>query len=243
MIRALVIRGLIAGLVAGVCAGALGLAMGETQIDRAIALEATLASPEAKHVHDGGAEVSRATQRLGLVLATGLYGLAIGGLVALAFAALRGRTAHRSDRCLAFGLTAALFVAVAVIPLVKYPASPPGVGEPETSGYRTELYLVMVAGSLAALLAAWRLARLVPAHRRGWRTATAVASFATLTAILALALPGIDEVPSAYPGGLLADFRLASAALQLTLWSVLGLSFAILVGRRPRRPSRPSHSP
>ena len=178
-------------------------------------------------------------QRLGLVLATGLYGLAIGGLLSLAFAALRGRTAHRSERRLALGLAASLFVAVVAVPLLKYPANPPGVGDPETIGYRTELYLTIVAGSLAALLAAWRVARLVPAERRGWRNAAAAATFCALAAILALALPGVDEVRSAYPTGLLDDFRLASAALQLTLWSVLGVSFAILVGRRPRRPGSP----
>jgi hypothetical protein len=177
------------------------------------------------------------------VLATGLYGLALGGLLALGFAALRGRTAHRSDRRLALGLTAALFVAVAVVPLLKYPANPPGVGDPETIGYRTELYLVMVGGSLAALLAAWRVARLIPAERRSLGNAAAGVTFLALTAVLAVALPGVDEVPSAYSTGLIDDFRLASAGLQLTLWSVLGVSFATLVGRRaswsgPARASR-----
>jgi hypothetical protein len=182
-----------------------------------------------------GVEVSRGTQNAGLVVATGIYGLAIGGLVALVFVALRGRTAHRTDARLALGLTAGLFAAVVVIPFLKYPAGPPGVGDPETIGYRTELYLALVAGSLAALLAAWRLATLVPVAHRAWRLAAAIGSFCVLVGLLALALPGVDEVPAAYPADLLTEFRVASAALQVTLWSVLAAGFAILVDRGPSR--------
>ena len=187
---------------------------------------------EAAGGEGGGVEVSRDTQHAGLVVATAIYGLAIGGLIALVFVALRGRTAHRTDARLALGLTAALFAAVVVIPFLKYPASPPGVGDPDTIGYRTELYLVLVAGSLAALLAAWRLARLVPLGQRAWRLVAGIGSFCALVGLLALALPGVDEVPAAYPTDLLTEFRVASAALQVTLWLVLAAGFAILVSRR-----------
>lgn len=238
MIRRFVLRGLLAGLIAGICAGALGLVIGEGQIDRAIEVETALGGSTASAAageagEGGGVEISRDTQHAGLVVATAIYGLAIGGLVALAFVALRGRTAHRNDFRLALGLTAALFAAAVVIPALKYPASPPGVGDPDTIGYRTELYLVLVAGSLAALLAAWRLARLVPVERRAWRLAAGIGSFCALVGLLALALPGVNETPAAYPAELLREFRVSSAALQLTLWSVLAGGFALLVsGRR-----------
>lgn len=181
-------------------------------------------------VHSG-VEVARSTQHAGLVLAMGIYGLAIGGLVALTFVALRGRTGHRSDARLALGLTAALFAAAVVIPFLKYPASPPGVGDPDTIGYRTELYLILVAGSLVALLAAWRIAKLVAVERRGWRLAAALASFLVLVGAFAIALPAVEEVPAAYPADLLQEFRISSAALQVTLWTVLAVSFAFLVTR------------
>ena len=214
---------------------ALGAADG-APVDRSQALSAEGGAADSHGAgatdEGGGVEVSRETQHAGLVVATAIYGLAIGGLIALVFVALRGRTAHRTDARLAIGLTAALFAAVVVIPFLKYPASPPGVGDPDTIAYRTELYLVLVAGSLAALLAAWRLARLVPVAHRAWRLAAGIGSFCVLVGLLALALPGVDEVPAAYPTDLLAQFRVASAALQVTLWLVLAAGFAILLNRR-----------
>jgi hypothetical protein len=250
MIRELVIRGLVAGLVAGVCAGAIGLLVGEGQIDRAIAVESSIgasapAAAAGEHAHGAGdagrVEVARPVQRAGLVVATSLYGLALGGLVGLAFAALRGRTAHRTERRLALALVASLFVAVVAVPLLKYPANPPGVGDPRTIGYRTELYLALVGGSLAALLAAWRGARLIAPRRSRLRLVTGAAGFCALSAILIGALPAVDEVSAAYPTGLLHDLRFDSAVLQLTLWSVLGISFAwLLGGRRPAALPPPS---
>ncbi|MSO42033.1 MAG: hypothetical protein EXQ70_09125 [Solirubrobacterales bacterium] len=246
-VRAIVVAGLIAGLIAGLSAGLFGLAVGESNIDGAVAVESSMEAGAARHDHGAHATaasdqkplVSRGTQHLGLVVATALYGLAIGGLLALAFAFMRGRTGHRSDRRLALGLTAAVFVAAVAVPFLKYPANPPGVGDPETIGYRTELYLAMVAGCLAALVAAWRLSMLVPARRRAQRALAGASTFAALTALLALGLPAIGEVPAGFPSGLLSDFRLASIGLQLMLWSVLALCFAALVSRRLTRPTAP----
>jgi pimeloyl-ACP methyl ester carboxylesterase len=241
-IRAIVLAGLLAGLIAGLAAGAFGLAVGESKINDAIAVESLMHEASAA---DGNAAVedkplvSRPTQHLGLVVATTLFGVSVGGLLALAFALLRGRTAHRSDRRLALGLTAAVFVAAVAVPFLKYPANPPGVGSPETIGYRTELYLLMVGGCLVALLAAWRVARLVPVGHRVRRLLAGGATFAGLASILTLRLPEIAEVPAGFPDGLLSDFRLASIGLQLTLWGVLALSFAWLVSRPLRRASAP----
>lgn len=241
----IVVAGIVAGLIAGLAAGLFGLAVGEARIDGAIAVEASM--EEAAITGDRGGErsaaaanekplVSRGTQHLGLVVATALYGIATGGLLALVFAFIRGRTAHRSDRRLALGLTAAVFLAAVAVPFLKYPANPPGVGDPETIGYRTELYLALVTGCLAALLAAWRVAVLVSARRRTLRAVVGAATFAVLAATLAIGLPAIGETPAGYPTGLLSDFRLASIGFQLMLWSVLALSFALLVSRQLRKP-------
>lgn len=87
MIRTLFLRGLVAGLIAGLAAGVFAFAFGEPLIDRAIAVEA--ASEPAGHAEE--ALVSRDGQRIGLFLATGIYGLALGGLFGLVFAFARGR--------------------------------------------------------------------------------------------------------------------------------------------------------
>jgi predicted cobalt transporter CbtA len=49
--------------------------------------------------------------------------------------------------------------------------------------------------------------------------------------VVAVLLPGYDEVPAGFPATVLYDFRIASLLTQLTLWSVLGVVLATFVGR------------
>jgi hypothetical protein len=199
---------MVAGLGAGVAAGVVGFAFGEPLIGGAIGLEAA----------HGDALVSRDGQRAGLFLATGLYGLAVGGLFALVFATARGRISARSDARLAAGLAAALFTAVVLVPFLKYPATPPGMGDPESITERTLLYLTVVTSSLLALLAAPRTAR------TAGRIA-GLAVFAGTVACVLLVLPAAEAPPASHPDELVRDFRLVSLAMQAVLWSSLALLF------------------
>jgi hypothetical protein len=248
MIRSLLLRGLLTGMIAGAVAGAFAFAVGEPDMDRAIALEEASAAA----AQDGGAAVQpalpsappvgRPVQRLGLFVATGLYGLATGGLFALAFAAVRGRAGSHSDSATAIGLGAVLSVAVVLVPFVKYPANPPAVGDPATIGSRTVLYLLMVAISLLAALAAWRVARAAAS------TATAVSgpvvaagAYLVIVAAAMAVLPEARGAPPSFPAELLWDFRVAALGTQLTLWSTLSVVFAVSLehanpARRTRAP-------
>ncbi|WP_162795634.1 CbtA family protein, partial [Nonomuraea lactucae] len=98
MVGALVARGLLLGLLAGLVAGSFAFVVGEPLLDTAIAMERPLAGE--------APVVSRSAQKAGLFLATGLYGLAVGGIFALVFAGLRGRVGPRSDGRLAAAVTA-----------------------------------------------------------------------------------------------------------------------------------------
>jgi hypothetical protein len=50
----------------------------------------------------------------------------------LAFAFFRGRLGAKSDWSRSLSLAAALFGGVALLPFLKYPSNPPGVGTPTT---------------------------------------------------------------------------------------------------------------
>jgi predicted cobalt transporter CbtA len=236
MVRSLVVRGLVAGVIAGLAAGVFAFIFGESRIDAAIALEhahshahASAAAPGG-HAHD--ALVSRDGQRAGLLLATTLYGFAVGGVFAMIFAAVRGRVGPVEPAALTARLAGALFLAVVLVPFIKYPANPPGVGAAETIGERTTLYLALLACCLLALLAAVRVARLAARRPRGLSPLAAGAGTFAATAALACALlPGVDEVPPGFPASLLWDFRLSSLGTQLVLWSVLAAGFALLSRR------------
>jgi hypothetical protein len=231
MIASLLVRGLVAGLIAGLLAAGFGFAVGEPQVQRAIAVE----QAAHHHVHPPVAPlVSRNGQRAGLILAGALYGLGVGGLFALGFAALRGRLGRLDDWSTAIWLAAMLFVAIAVVPALKYPANPPGVGNPATIGSRTELYLVMVATSLLALVGAWRVAHQLPAHRPRWvRQLAGTGTFVVAVAIAFVVLPTVDEVPRYYPADLLWSFRVTSLGVHLVLWSTLGALFGLACERWP----------
>ena len=55
-------------------------------------------------------------------------------------------------------IAGAAFLAIYMIPYLKYPANPPGIGHPDTIHARGNLYLGMVAVSIVSLIAAFFLA-------------------------------------------------------------------------------------
>ena len=230
MVRALLVRGMIAGLCAGVLAAGFAEVVGEPQVDQAITFEASHADAAEPHHHD---PVSRDVQKsVGLFTAFAVYGASFGGLFALAFAVVFGRVGRARALPTAVWLAGAVFVAVVLVPFLKYPANPPAIGDPETIGSRTALYFSMIAISVLSAVAAVRLAR--QAAARWGETAgplVGVGAFVVLVVAAGLALPAVNEVPRDFPATTLWHFRVASLGTQLVLWSSLGLLFGAAAQR------------
>ncbi len=237
---ALLLRGLLAGLIAGLLAGVFAFATGEPHVDAAIALEQAAAhdEPAGEADHHADPLVSRTGQKAGLFLATGLFGVALGGILATAYTLLRRRLRTPSDARAALGLAAAGLLGIVLVPFVKYPPNPPAVGDPDTINQRTVSYLaVLVIG----LVAVWSAVLAARTQRAEWRqAAAAVAGFLVVVAVGYLLLPTFDEVPDGFPATLLWDFRFASLGTQVVLWSALGVAFAALLGagRRTATPAK-----
>ncbi|PZG13893.1 CbtA family protein [Nonomuraea aridisoli] len=241
MVRTLLVRGLLVGLLAGFVAGGFAFVFGEPHLDAAIALEEG-AAPAAAHAHDHDhdhgdeAALGRPVQKAGLFLATGLYGVAVGGVFALVFAGLRGRVGPRSDGGLALAAAGTAFGAVILVPFLKYPANPPAVGDPATINQRTLLYVVMILVGLAATAAAVATARRVTTGP--WARGTWAAGVFLVPVVAAWwLLPGFDEVPEGFPATLLWEFRLSSLGTQLVFWAAFGVLFGRLSDRAARRPA------
>ncbi len=152
MVGQLLLRGMLAGVVAGLLTFGFARVAGEPQVNQAIAFEEAHAH---SHHHDGEADepelVSRATQAgVGLLTGVVTYGAAFGGLFALTFALIYGRGSKLQARPLAAWMALAGFVALTIVPNLKYPANPPAVGDPDTIGMRTALFFALIAISLAA---------------------------------------------------------------------------------------------
>jgi predicted cobalt transporter CbtA len=231
MTRTLLLRGMLVGLVAGLVVFAFARWTAEPQVDRAIAFEARM--DQAKGESPEPEMVSRKIQRgIGLLIGAVLYSSALGGIFGLVFAYSQGRFSVSSPRTLALCIAILGFISVALVPSLKYPASPPSVGSPETIGMRTAAYFLAIALSLASMTLSLQLGRRFTRRFGVWNGSLLAAFLFTLLTVTLLSfLPAIDEVPQGFPASLLWQFRIASLEMQLLLWGTLGVLFGWLTER------------
>lgn len=267
MMRAVVLRGALAGGLAGLVTWVFALILVEPLIDLAIGYEDGRGEAEqALTVAAGGTPTVEAEEELvtrgvqgtlGLGVGMVAFGVAMGLLFAVGYALAQGRLAVR-PRVLAVLVAGAGFLTLYATPFLKYPASPPAVGNDDTIGDRSGLYLIMVIGSLVILglaLLAWR--RLAPSLG-SWNAAIAgIGVYVVLAGVLMTVLPSLGqlavdagaanplltETPQplrddrgaiVFPGfdaDVLYYFRVYSFAAQLLLWTVLGLVAGGLIER------------
>lgn len=242
--RTFLIHGLLAGLLAGFAAFLVAHQIGEPPVDAAIALEEAGgaaghthgAGESADHHEEDGPVVSRQHQSTwGLLTGTLAIGTALGGLVGLAAAAAAGRFGRAR-----IGQTTALvaligFVAGALVPFLKYPATPPAVGNAETIGHRTGVYFTFLAISvLAAVVATVLASRLLPALGTYRTVLVTGGGYLLVVAVTGALMPTVNEIGD-FPAATLWEFRRASVTTLATLWGVLGLALVGLVGRTGTR--------
>ncbi|MPY79291.1 MAG: hypothetical protein GEV04_12530 [Actinophytocola sp.] len=228
MMRTLLVRGLIAGLLAGLAAAVFAFFVGEPHVDAAIAFEEATAGHHAEEPL-----VSRDVQRtIGLLSAHLGIGLALGGLFSVVFAVVYGRLGGFSVRAYSALLAGAAFVAVTLVPFLKYPANPPAVGQAGTAVSRTELYFVFLALSVITAGLAVAAARSFADRFGGWAASgIGILGYTVVMTVCAVLMPPVNEVPDDFPATLLWDFRLASLGGLVVLWLVLGAAFGTLVHR------------
>lgn len=250
--RAFLIRGLIAGLVAGFATFLVAYSVGEPQIDTAIALEEAGAAEEApaegshdhgdeaaggnthSHADEGeeGTEVSRDSQKTwGLLTGTLAVGVALGGIVALVAAGTVGRIGWMMPGQSTAVIALLGFVAVALVPFLKYPSTPPAVGDGETIGDRTALYFGFVLLSVVVAVAATYLA--VRLRDRIGTYGGVVAGAAVYLVVMVVAgqvFATVNEVGD-FPADTLWFFRRSSLFTLATMWAVIGVVLTGLVSR------------
>ncbi|WP_432126081.1 CbtA family protein [Streptomyces sp. bgisy082] len=239
-VRTLLIRGMLAGLIAGLFAFAVAYVGGEPSVDGSIAVEEAQAAQEAAHAgHGGGAGeeaeeeevVSRSAQStFGLATGVLVYGVALGGVAALAFSFALGRIGRFSPRATAALTAAAAFTTVYLVPFLKYPATPPAVGNPDTIGKRTTLFFLMILLSVLLGVAAVILGRRLAPRLGNWNASLVAGfGFVAVTALAFAVLPANDDaVKAGFPAKLLWEFRLASLGVQVVLWVVFAVVFGFL---------------
>jgi hypothetical protein len=241
VVRTLLVRGMLIGILAGLLTFGFLKVYGEPQVDIAIAFETQLdlakeAAERAKGmtVVEQPELVSRPVQAgIGLFTAVMVYCTAFGGLFGLAFAYAYGRMPGAiAPQAVSLMLAAACFVAIYVVPNLKYPANPPSIGDPATIKMRTALYFIMIAISIAAMIGAFAFRRLLVGRFGDWNANFIVAGyFLVIVVIAGFLLPAVNEVPPQFPAVVLWKFRMASLGAQFIMWTTLGVFFGISTER------------
>jgi hypothetical protein len=226
------IRGILCGIAAGLLVFIFAKIFGEPNVDGAIGFEEQLAHLAGGHDHEDEI-VSRDIQSTwGLFTGVMVYSIALGGMFSLLFAYAWGRMGKLGARASAALLAGAAFIAVYVVPFAKYPANPPSVGNPDTIGYRTELYFGMIVIAVVAMIASVNLGRALSKRFGNWNASIAGGlMFVVLVGVAYTLMPTINEVPDAFPAALLWQFRTVAFVLQLVLWTSLGLGLGWLTER------------
>ncbi|MDO5706505.1 MAG: CbtA family protein [Paracoccus sp. (in: a-proteobacteria)] len=256
MMGRLLLLGMLAGLIAGVLAFGVARVWGEPPVAAAIAIEEANAEAEHSHAaapaadhaageivapapeaagHSHGDEelVSRATQAgLGLFVGMTVFATALGGIFALVFAWAQGRVSDLRPVATTAAIALLGFVAVVLIPALKYPANPPAVGHEDTIGLRTGMYFLMMAISAAAMVVAVLTARRAASGRVGILVGAAI--YVAAVAVAMQVLPRINEVPADFPADVLRQFRVVSLVIEAVLWGVTGLLLGWLIERDGR---------
>jgi hypothetical protein len=268
MEKRLVLRGFAAGGLTGLLAFIFAQIMAEPVIQTAINYESArdavndmLRKAAGLAPAPPGPDIySRGIQRsVGIATGLILFGVAMGGLCAVAFVIAHRRTKGRiRPRLLALLLTGGGFLGIYLVPYLKYTANPPSIGHPARIQARGFLYLGMVAISVASLLGAVILARRLEKRLGMWNaTLAAGLAFVVWIAIVMAILPPLGHLHSnlvnfgnfatetpqplknargvivfpAFPADVLFKFRLYSVINQLILWGGTGLGFGALAER------------
>jgi predicted cobalt transporter CbtA len=228
MTRTLLLRGMLVGVVAGLLVFTFARWIGEPQVERAIAFETSL--DKARGEAPEPEMVSRKVQRsFGLLTGAVVYGAAIGGIFGLVFAFAYARVGVAGPRMLSALLAAMGFIAMVLVPSLKYPANPPSVGNPETIGVRTGAYFLLIAFSVTAMVFAVQIRPRLAVRFGEWNgSLLAAAIFLVIVTVVCHFLPEIDEVPAGFPVTLMWRFRVAALEIQAVLWGTLGLGFGWL---------------
>lgn len=216
---------IIAGLVAGAITSGFHALLIEPVIDRAIALEEEHGHGHGEAPHEP--VVDRPTQRWGLVLGFVVYG-AIWGLVLGMLGYVTQSWRPESWTMMRYGLVLAVLLgwSVALFPFLKYPGNPPGVGEPDSVGYRQGLYVGFIALSVVGTALAVGLFQL--RQRLSWASSWEgrpwlwPAAFYVVYAIVLYAIFPANPDPIELPAELIWTFRVIAFAGLMLFWLSLG---------------------
>jgi Probable cobalt transporter subunit (CbtA) len=167
----------------------------------------------------------RVWQKEGTFAAGAFLGVTYGAILGIIYVISRKYLPSSSDRKKALILAAIMCLSLYIVPFIKYPANPPGVGDPETIGLRDSLYTsYQLASGLIALgvsILMYKLQRIsyikyvIPVFYLG-----------LVASIYAVFPANPDEITA--PMDLVNAFRAVTFGTMVMFYLVLGTIFGIM---------------
>ncbi len=224
---------LLAGVVAGLCVAAFHQLATEPVLQRAIDLEAGLKRASGEPV--GPELFSRSVQHVGLFIGYLFYGVGWGALFGVVASLFPLLTRIPFSVKQALGLLIASCWTVGIVPQLKFPANPPGVGESATIVFRQEVYLAMLLLSILGTLFAAMAYQALGRASNGWqrprvRIALVAGLYVLYMGLLYVCLPNYTD-PVRLPSDLIMSFRWLSVIGVLLFWLALGSFFVLFLDR------------
>ena len=213
---------LISGAIAGTILGVINQIVVEPYIESAIALETKNAIQSGDMINPIEFAAYRFWQKGGEIAAGTILGLSIGSLFGVVFAYGRDSAPGSSNVKKALFLAGVMWLALYMVPALKYPANPPAVGDPETIYQRQSLYLAFLAISGFSMLGLALLYRGIGVIRA--KKVIIPAVYAAIMAGAFIVMPANPD-PISAPMDLVIGFRIVSALTITIFWGLLGVIF------------------
>jgi predicted cobalt transporter CbtA len=218
---------LFSGAIAGTFLGLINQVVLEPYIDKAIGIQ-TQAAVNAGQIIDPIQQSNyRMWQKGGETAAGTIYGISLSALFGVIFAYSRNSILlpGSNNKKKALVLAGIMFSVLFLIPTLKYPANPPGVGNPQTIYFREIMYVGFIATSgFTALVLAF-------IHKRfGNNNPLSSKKIVILPVIYAIVMviayvsfpPNPDKIT--VPMDLISNFRIAGAITIGLFWWLLGIT-------------------
>lgn len=220
---------LLAGIIAGLASGTFHFLFTEPVLDEAIAFE-----EKAKAVEGESSEppvVTRSGQRLGLLIGSAIFGIVLAMIFGPIYS--RGYQNLPGSSSLLKGIALGLIVLTVVflVPFLKYPANPPGVGLTETIDFRSSIFLTFQVISIISAVLAYVIIKKVPSSSSSLRTAAGISAYIIIVGTAFILMPqNLD--PITIPSSIRISFMIRSLLGGIILWLVLGASYGFLWGMK-----------
>ena len=210
---------LLSGAIAGTILGIINQGIVEPFLDQAIELETQKKMSAGEMIDPNEVIQYRTWQKGGEVLAGTILGMSFGALVGIVFAYGRSALPGKDNKRKALTLVGIMWLVLVFVPALKYPANPPGVGDPATVSYRQSIYVgfLLVSG-----LSALSLSLVYKRVRAPLNKVAIPVMYVVIMAGAYLAFPhNPDQVT--VPMDLVTNFRIAGGFTMSIMWGLIGI--------------------